>query len=121
MRRVQDPSSYPPGVPGQLSFLAADFAPPSVDDLEGMLLGTGHVVRIGGTARLSVLVDAVAEPRRVDALLAAYADGGLRREAVPGDEPGQVSARTPFNNVLRPLAERWVRGAIKAVPIGFRL
>jgi hypothetical protein len=104
-------------VPGQLSFLTAGVRPTAVDDLEGLLLGVAQVVRLGGTARLSVLV----EPSwRVDGLLAAYAERDLRGESVPAEE-GMVSVRTPFSRTLLPLAERWVRGAVKAVPSRFAL
>jgi len=104
-------------VPGQLSFLTAGVRPPAVDDLEGLLLGVAQVVRLGGTARLSVLV----EPSwRVGAVLAAYAERDLRGEAVPGEE-GATSVRTPFSRLLLPVAERWVRGAVKSVPSGFAL
>jgi hypothetical protein len=104
-------------VPGQLSFLTAGVRPPAVDDLEGLLLGVAQVVRLGGTARLSVLV----EPSwRVGAVLAAYAERDLRGEAVPGEE-GATSVRTPFSRLLLPVAERWVRGAVKSVPAGFTL
>jgi hypothetical protein len=97
---------------GQLSFLTAGFGPPAVADLEGLLLCAGQVVRIGGTARLSVLVD---EPWRAAAILAAYRDRGLtgeRAEAVDG----LTSVRTPFSRALLPVAQRWVRGAVKAMP-----
>jgi hypothetical protein len=104
-------------VPGQLSFLTAGVRPPAVDDLEGLLLGVAQVVRLGGTARLSVLV----EPSwRVASLLAAYAERDLGGEAVPGEE-GAMSVRTPFCRALLPVAQRWVRGAVKSVPPGFEL
>jgi hypothetical protein len=104
-------------VPGQLSFLTAGVRPPAVEDLEGLLLGVAQIVRLGGTARLSVLV----EPSwRVAAVLAAYADRDLRGEAVPGEEAA-LSVRTPFSRALLPVAERWVRGAVKSVPADFLL
>ena len=104
-------------MPGQLSFLTAGVRPPAVDDLEGLLLGVAQVVRLGGTARLSVLV----EPSwRVAEVLAAYAERDLRGEAVPGED-GATSVRTPFSRTLLPVAERWVRGAVKSVPSGFAL
>jgi hypothetical protein len=104
-------------VPGQLSFLTAGVRPPAVDDLEGLLLGVAQVVRLGGTARLSVLV----EPSwRVAEVLAAYAERDLRGEAVPGED-GATSVRTPFSRTLLPVAERWVCGAVKSVPPGFAL
>jgi hypothetical protein len=99
-------------VSGQLSFLTAGTEPPAVTDLEGLLLGVAQVVRLGGTARLSVLVN---EPWRTDAVLAAYAERGLRGEAVSTLE-GQIAVRTPFARTLLPIAAHWVRGAVKAVP-----
>jgi hypothetical protein len=104
-------------VPGQLSFLTAGVRPPTVGDLEGLLLGVAQVVRLGGTARLSVLV----EPSwRVSCVLSAFAERGLGGEAVPGEEEA-LSVRTPFSRALLPVAERWVRGAVKSVPSGFAL
>jgi hypothetical protein len=104
-------------VPGQLSFLTAGVRPPALEDLEGVLLGAAQVVRLGGTARLSVLV----EPSwRVEDLLAAYADRGLRGESTPAEE-GLLSVRTSFSRTLLPLAERWIRGAVKSVPPSFVL
>jgi hypothetical protein len=100
-------------VPGQLSFLTAGTRPPALDDLDGLLLGVAQVVRLGGTARLSVLVE---QSWRVEELLAAYGDRELRGEAVPDEDAGLVSVRTSFTRALLPLAERWVRGAVKSVP-----
>ena len=105
-------------MPGQLSFLTAGVRPPAVDDLEGLLLGVAQVVRLGGTARLSVLVE---DPWRVEQLLAAYGERGLRGEPAPGEDEGVTSVRTPFSRTLGPVAQRWVRGAVKAVPAGFVL
>jgi hypothetical protein len=105
-------------VPGQLSFLTAGMRPPAVEDLDGLLLGAGQVVRLGGTARLSVLVE---DGWRVAAVLAAYGERGLGGDRVPGEEAGAVSVRTPFSRMLLPLAERWVRGAVKSVPERFGL
>jgi hypothetical protein len=103
-------------VPGQLSFLTAGVRPPGVDDLEGLLLGVGQVVRFGGTARLSVLVE---DRWRVEEVLHAYDERGLRGEVA--EEDGVTSVRTPFSLALQPVAERWIRGAVKAVPPGFTL
>lgn len=105
-------------MPGQLSFLTAGVRPPTVDDLEGTLLGVAQLVRLGGTARLSVLVDS---PWRVSQVQAAYAERGLRGEAAPGEDEGVISVRTPFSRTLGPVALRWVRGAVKSVPAGFVL
>jgi hypothetical protein len=103
-------------VPGQLSFLTAGVRPPAVDDLEGLLFGVAQVVRLGGTARLSALVE---DGWRVDELLVAYAERGLRGEVLA--EERLISVRTPFSRTLLPVAERWVRGAVKYVPAGITL
>jgi hypothetical protein len=103
-------------VPGQLSFLTAGVRPPAVDDLEGLLFGIAQVVRLGGTARLSVLVE---DRWRVDEALAAYAERGLRGDVI--EEDGVTSVRTPFSRTLLPVAERWIRGAMKSVPTGLVL
>ena len=103
-------------MPGQLSFLTAGIRPPAVDDLEGLLFGVAQVVRLGGTARLSVLVE---DRWRVDELLVAYDERGLRGEVL--EEAGLTSVRTPFSRSLLPVAERWVRGAVKSVAAGMTL
>jgi len=108
--------------------------PPSVEDLEGLLLGPGQLARMGGTARLSVLV---ADDWRRDALRAAFAERGL--PAGTGDSGGSDTSsgvgsdtssdtirgnqvvRTPFVAALRGVAARWQRGAVKAVPERFAL
>ena len=43
---------------GQLPFFAAASADPIAGDLSGLLIGPGQVVRMGGTARVSIVVDA---------------------------------------------------------------
>ena len=108
--------TYPAPVSGQLSFLTAGMRPAAVADLEGFLLAGGQLVRLGGTARLSVVV----EPGwRVAAALAACRDRGLQAAAAPAE--GGISIRTPFSRVLAPVAQRWVRGAMKSVPPAFAL
>jgi hypothetical protein len=99
-------------VTSQLSFFTAGTQPPAVADLEGLLLGNGQIVRIGGTARLSVVV---AAGWRAEALLVAFADRGLHGERVETID-GQLAVRTPFSRQLLPLAQRWARGAVKAIP-----
>lgn len=102
---------------GQLSFFTAGALPPTVDDLEGLLAGPGHIVRRRDEARISV----VARDRwRVTALLAAFSDRG-----VPGEQAatvdGQPAVRTAFSAVLAPIAGRWSRGARIVPPAGFTL
>jgi hypothetical protein len=114
MRRAGDRAPAPnlPDVTSQLSFFTAGAQPPAVTDLEGLLLGAGQVVRIGGTARLSVVVPA---GWRAEAVLVAFADRGLHGERTQTID-GQLAVRTPFSRQLLPVAQRWARGAIKAIP-----
>ncbi|MDQ1672903.1 MAG: hypothetical protein QOC98_1465 [Frankiaceae bacterium] len=109
-----------PAAPRQLSLLAADATPPGLADLEGLLCGTGHVVRglgaLAGTARLSVLVD---EPWRVAALEARLDELDLLepcRAAPTPTRPEAVSVRTRFDARLLPFALRWTRGATPVAP-----
>jgi hypothetical protein len=104
-------------VPAQLSFLAANLQPASIHDLDGVLLGGGQLVRIGGTARLSVVVS---DRWRVAALLAAYGERGLIGEPAALAD-GVWSVRTPFSRALAPVAQRWARGATKVLPPRFAL
>src|SRR5215475_4851194 len=122
------------GVRGrQLTLVSYGVLPPSVEDLEGLLLGPGQLARMGGTARLSVLVT---DDWRRDALCAAFTERGLPagtgdtgRDAgsATGGDTGSDSVRgsqvvrTPFVAALRGVAARWQRGAVKAVPERFAL
>jgi hypothetical protein len=101
----------------QLTLVSHGVLPPTVADLEGLLLGPGQLARIGGTARLSVLV---AEAWRRTAIRAAILERGLVGEAST-TEDGQHVVRTPFAAALRGAARRWERGAVKAVPDRFML
>ena len=58
----------------QLSLFGADAAPVSPGDLEGLLAGPGEVTRLGGTARISVVVP---DSWRARALLAEFAIRGV--------------------------------------------
>ncbi|HZM84635.1 MAG TPA: hypothetical protein VFC19_53620 [Candidatus Limnocylindrales bacterium] len=58
----------------QLVIFSADSARPSTRDLAGLLVGAAHVTAMGGTARVSVKVDAA---WRVHALAAEFAARGL--------------------------------------------
>ena len=101
----------------QLSLFSAAAREPQVADLEGLLAGSGQVVRRGELARISVVV---AGGWRVDALLAEMAalghDGELDRS-----EPGGVTVRTPWLPELRAIADGWTRGAVKVPPPGWSL
>ncbi|HEY0002877.1 MAG TPA: hypothetical protein VGB74_20655, partial [Actinoplanes sp.] len=58
----------------QLSFFGAGTAEPSPADLAGLLAGPAHLGRMGGTARVSVPVDAA---WRVHVLVAELVTRGL--------------------------------------------
>lgn len=68
---------------GQLSLFGADVLPTRPVDLEGLLAGPGQVVRLGGTARISVVVD---QEWRARALLAEFARRGLTGSGATTDE-----------------------------------
>jgi hypothetical protein len=104
-------------VSGQLSFFSAEALPPTVYDLEGLLAGPGQIVRRGDAARVSVVV---AEPWRVDALVASMAALGLDADVAPAAE-GRSTVRTGFVPALLPVATRWTSGALKLPPAGLHL
>jgi hypothetical protein len=84
-----------PGTPGdagrQLSIFGAETTEPSPADLAGLLAGPGRLGRMGGTARVSVTVDA---PWRVHALVTELVSRGLVvnwHEEVRDDAPPIVA------------------------------
>ena len=85
----------------QLSLFGAQVHPPDVLDLEGLLAGAGQVVRLGDTARVSIVVD---DPWRVSVLL----DECARRGVVASSEPSTVDnhfvVRTAFTAAFRKYA-----------------
>lgn len=96
----------------QPSLFDAELAEPRPADLAGLLAGPGQVVRMGGTARVSVVVDAA---WRAGALLAAFQARGLAGTRVPtADE--HIGVRTAFCAALAPLAGQWLRGAATLPP-----
>jgi hypothetical protein len=105
------------GAGRQLSLFGVAAVEPSPADLAGLLAGPGRVVRMGGTARVSVIVDAA---WRVHALAAELALRGLPATWVTmADE--QLSVRTSYATTLAPLAADWLRGAVKRPPDQFHL
>ncbi|MGH3717146.1 MAG: hypothetical protein ACRDT4_27340, partial [Micromonosporaceae bacterium] len=102
---------------GQLSLLDADVAPAGPEDLEGLLAGPGQIVRLGGTARVSVVV---AEQWRAAALLAEFASRGLAGSHVSTVDE-HIGVRTAYAAALAPVAARWLRGAVLHPPSGFGL
>ncbi|MER7330619.1 MULTISPECIES: hypothetical protein [unclassified Micromonospora] len=101
----------------QLPFFAADAADPSLADLAGLLAGPGEVVRMGGTARLSVVVDAA---WRVHVLVAELALRGVAA-TWEATADGRHAVRTSYARTLKPLAVAWLRGSGKRPPAGFHL
>ncbi|WCN81947.1 hypothetical protein PCA76_02290 [Micromonospora sp. LH3U1] len=101
----------------QLVFFGAEAAEPTVADLAGLLAGPGEVVRMGGTARLSVQVDAA---WRVHVLVAELASRGLAASWEP-TEGERHAVRTSYTRVLKPLAAAWLHGPAKRPPATFHL
>ena len=111
------PSMTPPDPARQLSLFGVEAADPSPADLAGLLAGPGEVVRMGGTARVSVVVDAA---WRVHVLVAELALRGLATSWVSTVE-GHLGVRTAYSSTLAPLGAAWLRGAAKRPPPGFFL
>jgi hypothetical protein len=105
-------------VAGQLPFCAGASPPPGASDLAGLLIGPGQVVRMGGTARVSIVVDA---PWRVHALAAELRLRALGMQWEPSTVEGHYGVRTSYTGTLAPLSALWLRGAAKAPPAGFLL
>ncbi|WP_431905561.1 hypothetical protein [Micromonospora carbonacea] len=112
----------PPDPVRQLSLFGAEAADPSVADLAGLLAGPGEVSRMGGTARLSIVLDAA---WRVHVLVAELSRRGIAAtwEATPD---GRHLVRTSYASTLAPLALAWLRdpptaGEVKRPPAGFHL
>jgi hypothetical protein len=134
-RRAKRPPAYVDGV-RQLSIFGAETTEASPADLAGLLAGPGRIGRMGGTARVSVAVDAA---WRVHVLVGELAARGLVvswlpvdqnqdqdqnqnhrqdqdqpdlvRETVPdkGNDPigGSYEVRTSYSSRLNGLARAW--------------
>lgn len=106
-------------MPVQFSLFGAAAAEPMLADVDGVLLAGGHWARLGGTARLSIVLSAM---WRAEALTDAFAERGVAEQSaavVPAE--GGVAARTAFSAALAPHAARWMRGANEGPPPGFML
>ena len=112
-----------------MSLFSAGAREPQLADLDGLLAGSGQVVRRGREARVTVVVT---EGWRVRALSAELAALGLDAELDDvGADEGQdmvdaqgrrgVAVRTPWCEELRPIADAWTRGAVKVPPTGWAL
>ncbi|SBT54037.1 hypothetical protein [Micromonospora narathiwatensis] len=108
------PSPNPIRQPSLFSTEAAD---PSLADLAGLLAGPAELVRMGGTARISVVVAAA---WRVHVLVAELDARGVAASWEPTDD-GRHLVRTAYATTLAPLATAWLRGAAKRPPAGFHL
>jgi hypothetical protein len=102
----------------QLSLFGVEAVDPSPADLAGLLAGPGQVVRMGGTARVSVVVD---DAWRVHVLVAEFAVRGLGAAWSPTEVAGHLGVRTAYATSLAPLGAEWLRGAAKRPPAGFHL
>lgn len=101
----------------QLSLFGIEATVPIPDDLAGLLAGPGQVVRMGGTARVSVVVE---ERWRAAALVAEMRDRGFAATCVATVDE-HLGVRTPYSTTLAPLAAAWLRGALKLPPLGFAM
>jgi len=101
----------------QLSLFGIEATAPGPDDLAGLLAGPGQIVRMGGTARVSVVVE---ERWRAIALVIEMRDRGLPATCVQTVDEN-LGVRTPYSTALAPLAVAWLRGALKVPPPGFAL
>ncbi|MFI6821481.1 hypothetical protein ACIBJE_11075 [Micromonospora sp. NPDC050187] len=101
------PSDAPagPGPVRQLSLFGTEAADPSPADLAGLLAGPAEIVRMGGTARLSVVVDVA---WRVHVLVAELARRGLNASWEATGDRHRV--RTSYTSALAPLAAAWLPG-----------
>ncbi|MDM4722150.1 hypothetical protein QTQ03_22100 [Micromonospora sp. WMMA1363] len=101
----------------QLAIFGAEATDPSVADLAGLLAGPAEVSVMGGTARLSVVVDAA---WRVHVLVTELAARGLRASWAETAD-GRHAVRTSYTRILKPLAEAWLGHPTKRPPDGFHL
>lgn len=101
----------------QLSLFGVEAAEPTPADLAGLLAGPGQVVRMGGTARVSVVVT---DAWRVHVLVAEFAARGLSATWVRTADQ-RLGVRTAYAASLAPIGESWLRGAVKHPPPDFHL
>jgi hypothetical protein len=101
----------------QLSLFGVEATPPEPGDLAGLLAGTGDISRLGGTARVTIVVD---HPWRASVLVTECARRGLVATSVstPDDH---IEVRTAYSALLTPLAQAWTDGNGKRAPRGLLL
>lgn len=104
---------------GQLSFFSADFLPPLLGDLGGMLAAHGQITVNSRGARLSILCS---DDGRAAALVAECAARSISADVTEVEGPGpQLLMRTARTPDLMPLAADWTRGAVKSVPLELKV
>lgn len=92
----------------QLALFDSDGAEASIDDVDGLLLGTGHVVRRDGKARVSVLVD---EVWRAEVLCEELNRRDLQASyEINREDGGALLVGTALTERLLPIAQRWQPG-----------
>src|SRR5690348_6988237 len=97
VKRRPLPRPSPPDLGRQLPFFGAETTEPSPADLAGLLAGPGVLGRMGGTARVSVEVDAA---WRVHVLVAEFVARGLTAHWRPlADHQDQKPDQTPEPDV----------------------
>nr|WP_091561343.1 hypothetical protein [Micromonospora pattaloongensis] len=111
------PDASAPDPVRQLSLFGVEATEPSPNDLAGLLAGPGEVVRMGGTARVSVVVDAA---WRVHVLVAEFAARGLAA-TWEATADRRLAVRTAYATSLAALATGWLRGPVKRPPARFHL
>lgn len=98
----------------QLSFFSADYQPPVVADLGGLLAAHGQITTGPVGARLSILLD---DEARAAALVDECARRGVAAAVLPAEQPGPAFLMQSSRCAqLLPLAAAWTRGAVKSVP-----
>jgi hypothetical protein len=108
-----------PAAPGvrQLSLFGVEARAPAAADLEGLLAGPGPVVRMGGPARVSIVVG---DLWRAKVLVSEVRARGLVATCVATADQ-HIGVRSAYSTALAPLGRAWLRGAVKTPPEGFML
>jgi hypothetical protein len=107
------------GARRQPSLFSSQANDPTPLDLAGLLAGPGELGRMGGTARVTVPVDAA---WRVHALVAEFATRGLPANWAQDEGGSGFVVRTAYTVRLLPLARTWSDAAPgKRVPVPLHL
>jgi hypothetical protein len=94
----------------QLSLFGVEAVAPEPDDLAGLLASAGQISRLGGTARISIVVD---HPWRASALVAECARRGLVATGLSTIDE-HIEVRTAYSAALLALADAWLGGEPQA-------